>query len=100
MRFKVDENLPLAAKATILEDGYDCHSVYDENLDGGSDADLIETCRKEDRVIITLDLDFADIVRYPPKDYAGILVLRLPDQSLRTSASGSGRSSARSRTWK
>ena len=81
MRFKIDENLPLVAKATILEVGHDCHSVYDEGIDGGSDAELIEACRREGRVLVTLDLDFADIIRYPPTDCAGIVILRLPDQS-------------------
>ena len=28
-------------------------------------------------MVVTLDLDFADIRTYPPSDYAGIIVLRL-----------------------
>jgi len=31
--------------------------------------------------LVTLDLDFANIHRYPPSHYAGILVLRLGTQA-------------------
>ncbi len=33
-------------------------------------------CQTEQRVLITLDLDFADIRAYPPAEAAGIVVLR------------------------
>jgi hypothetical protein len=32
-------------------------------------------------VLFTLDLDFADIITYPPDEYAGIIVFRLSQQS-------------------
>lgn len=32
---------------------------------------------QRDRIIVTLDLDFADLRRFPPENYAGIIVLRL-----------------------
>ena len=31
----------------------------------------------ENRTLLTLDVDFADINSYPPESYSGILVLRL-----------------------
>jgi len=31
---------------------------------------------------LTRDLDFADIRRYPPDQYEGIVVLRLPDSTV------------------
>ncbi len=40
---------------------------------GGSDDRLIAICKAE----FTLDLDFADIVTYPPEEYAGIVGFRL-----------------------
>jgi len=38
---------------------------------------VIDVCRREGRVLITLDLDFSNILSYPPSDFAGIVVLRL-----------------------
>lgn len=40
-------------------------------------------CQAEARVLFTLDLDFADIRAYPPKDYVGIVVFRPAEPSRR-----------------
>ena len=80
MKFKIDENLSESAKRLLLERGHDCHSVYDEGIEGGADDDLIDVCTREQRHLITLDLDFADIISYPPVDRHGIIVLRLSRQ--------------------
>ncbi len=42
------------------------------------DDELIEACRVEGRVLVTLDLDFSNVLRFPPGYYAGIVVLRIP----------------------
>lgn len=80
MRFKIDENLPKAIVSRFQTDGYDSISVLDQNLGGRSDNSLAEVCRKEDRVLITLDLDFADVRAYPPQSHPSIIVLRLNRQ--------------------
>ena len=49
-------------------------SVIDEHLEGTPDAQLLDACRSESRLLITLDLDFADIRAYPPSGHAGIWV--------------------------
>jgi predicted nuclease of predicted toxin-antitoxin system len=42
---------------------------------------LAEHCRRENRAIVTLDLDFADIRAFPPATNSGIIVLRVGNQS-------------------
>jgi hypothetical protein len=32
--------------------------------------------------LVTRDLDFGDVRRYPPEQYAGIVVLRLPEEAI------------------
>jgi predicted nuclease of predicted toxin-antitoxin system len=49
-------------------------------LGGEADSILADVCKQEKRVMITLDLDFADIRTYPPGDYPGLIVLRLRRQ--------------------
>ena len=80
MTFKLDENLPLSAQALLIARGFDCHNVHDEGLAGGSDQDLIQACLHEKRHLITLDLDFADIVTYPPHAHHGVVIFRLSRQ--------------------
>jgi predicted nuclease of predicted toxin-antitoxin system len=76
VRFKTDENLPLEA-ATILRDaGFDVETIWDETLSGAADEVVAARARAEARVLVTLDLDFANIQAYPPDQHAGIIVLR------------------------
>jgi predicted nuclease of predicted toxin-antitoxin system len=49
-------------------------------MGGRPDASIADICRREDRVLLTLDMDFADIRLYPPQNYSGLLVLRLERQ--------------------
>lgn len=80
MKFKIDENLPSDLGALFRADRHDAHSVLDENLRGASDPSIAATCQGEQRILITLDLDFSNIKNYPPQDYYGIIVLRLARQ--------------------
>ncbi len=77
MRVKVDESLPRDTAELFREAGYDAVTVGDEGLGGRPDATIASLVRQEERVLVTLDLDFSDIRTYPPEHYAGLVVLRL-----------------------
>lgn len=81
MKFKIDENMPLEVKNIILEKGHDCESVYDENLNGKPDLLVACKCSEENRILITLDLDFANIIQYPMDKYPSRIILRPNRQS-------------------
>jgi predicted nuclease of predicted toxin-antitoxin system len=78
MKFKLDENLGSRTAGIIAESGHDVQTVAQEKLIGTSDARLFEICIAERRCLISLDLDFADVLRFPPRSAPGIAVLRLP----------------------
>lgn len=80
MDFKIDENLHEDAAALLRQHGHNAVTVYDQGLQGHVDGDIAAVCQVEGRALISLDLDFADIRKYPPADYAGIIVLRLANQ--------------------
>lgn len=80
MKFKIDENLPVEIANLLQQAGYDAVTVYDQKLTGKTDPEIANICNKENRAIVTLDLDFSDIRAYPPKDFAGLIVLRLKRQ--------------------
>lgn len=81
MKFKLDENLPELVSATLAALAHDAHTVAQEQLAGASDELVLKTSVAESRVLITLDLDFADIRAYPPGSHAGIWVLRPAKQT-------------------
>ena len=84
MKFKVDENLP-AEHAEILRDaGHQADTVADQKLTGADDADLLERCKTEDRILLTLDLDFSSVQAYPPRSHSGIVVFRSGTQDKET----------------
>lgn len=76
MEFKIDENLPVEISEVLTDAGYDSKTVNDQKLQGSKDSVLIEICKSEQRILITLDIDFTDIRLYPPEEYSGIIVLR------------------------
>jgi predicted nuclease of predicted toxin-antitoxin system len=77
VRFKLDENLSPALAAAFLTAGHEAHSALEQALGGATDPRILEVCRLERRALVTLDLGFANIQRYPPSQYSGIMVLRL-----------------------
>lgn len=81
MKFKLDENLPLEAIEIFQSAGFDTASVLGQSLGGQSDARITSICHAENRILVTLDLDFADIRTYPPHDSPGIIILRMVKQT-------------------
>ena len=78
MLFKLDENLGSRGQGRLREAGHDVMTVREQQLCGQPDLHVIDVCTEEKRCLITLDIDFADTLTYPPEQYAGIILLRLP----------------------
>ncbi|MDD5089677.1 MAG: DUF5615 family PIN-like protein [Candidatus Wallbacteria bacterium] len=78
MKFKLDENFWTGALALFRSHGYETDTVHSENISGCTDAELFEKCVNEQRCLVTMDLDFSDIIRFPPDKSNGIVVFRLP----------------------
>jgi predicted nuclease of predicted toxin-antitoxin system len=78
MKIKLDENFGTRAQQILREAGHEAETVRDENLQGTTDQNLFEVCCREQRCLLTLDLDFSDITRFPPEQSGGIVVIRVP----------------------
>jgi len=81
VRLKLDENLGWRWVHQLRDAGHDVDTVWDEGLSGASDADVLGAAVEERRTLVSLDLDFANPVRFPPTNTAGIAVLRVRDRS-------------------
>ncbi|GBC91584.1 hypothetical protein HRbin15_00038 [bacterium HR15] len=81
MRIKLDENLGESIAQMFRVAGHEVETVASENLWGIPDRDLISVCQREERCLVTLDMDFANPLVFRPSDYFGIAVLRLPAQA-------------------
>lgn len=57
--------------------GHDAVSVVESGLAGTDDATVRQAAIESRRVLITLDGDFANVLRFPPSFTPGVLRLRL-----------------------
>ena len=77
MKFKTDENVPVEVSGLLRRHGLDSLTIVDRF----KDENVAMVCREEGRILITLDLDFADIGAYPPEHFPGLVVLRPTTQA-------------------
>ncbi|MEK7087841.1 MAG: DUF5615 family PIN-like protein [Patescibacteria group bacterium] len=73
LKLLCDENLPGAVVTFLSEQG---HKVK-RPLAGASDSTVAALAKKEKRVLVSLDSDFANILNYPPTDFSGIVRLNV-----------------------
>jgi predicted nuclease of predicted toxin-antitoxin system len=78
VKFKLDENLGTRAVNVFRSKDHDVQTVCDQRLAGATDDRLYAVCRDEHRCLVTLDLDFADVTRFPASVTGGIVVIRVP----------------------
>jgi len=79
MRFLVDECTGPAVAQWLRIQNHDVISVYDE-IRGADDRDVIRKAFEQDRILITNDKDFGELVFREKKPHKGIILLRLEDE--------------------
>ena len=77
MRVKLDENLGNRGAQAFRAAGHDVATAYEQGLTGATDDELYDVCVRESRLLVSLDLDFANPLRFDPAKSAGIAVLRV-----------------------
>ena len=77
MKFVLDANIPHSAMNVFAETDEVVH-VRAVGLGNARDIDILKYASEKQAVIVTRDLDFANIVRYPVNSHAGAVVLRVP----------------------
>lgn len=76
MKLKLDENLSRHLKPILIELGHDTLTTADENLLSRPDTEVARGAADEGRVLLTLDVEFADLRKYPPGSHPGIVLFR------------------------
>jgi len=65
VKFKLDENFGTRTQQLFLAAGHDVSTVGSEGLCGCPDRRLFEICGRESRCLVTMDVDFGDVTRFP-----------------------------------
>ena len=82
MRILADENISLQLVGELREAGHDVLSIQEEHR-GETDVNIAVLCAAEDRLLVTYDKDFGELVFAPPESTpadwakAGVVLLRL-----------------------
>ncbi|HEX3522621.1 MAG TPA: DUF5615 family PIN-like protein [Stellaceae bacterium] len=63
--------------------GHDTTTVMEQGWQGTPDNILWSFIQSERRWLITADMGFADLRRYPPGSHSGVILLRVPEESRR-----------------
>lgn len=81
-KFLLDANLsPRTARYLVQTLGLDAVSLLDQHLGALHDSEVVRLARREGRVIVTFDGDFAALYWHAVPDPPGILYLRLAKES-------------------
>lgn len=81
MRFLLDENISQTVSRGLRDSGYGVLHVLDTRYCARPDEDIIKFARRERRVIVTHDKDFGNLLRFPAHSHAGVILIRLRNQS-------------------
>ena len=81
-RLLLDENIPQALMAVLADAGHDVARVT-ELLPGAADTQVLELARSADRMLLTLDSDFGELIfRHGVAAVSAIIYFRLHPMSL------------------
>jgi predicted nuclease of predicted toxin-antitoxin system len=74
MKIKLDENISRHLKPYLQQTDHDVFTTADEGLLGKSDVEVGAAAKAEGMVLFTLDLEFADLRKFPPGTHPGIIL--------------------------
>lgn len=78
MKFLVDVGVGKKVERWLKENGYDVKSARDINPKA-KDSEILKFAVNEDRMVITMDKDFGELVYNSGKLHSGVMILRLED---------------------
>ena len=76
MKLKLDENLSRHLKHVLENLNYDVLTASDQGLLSQDDITIGKAAKTEGRMLLTLDLEFGDLRKYPPGNHPGIILFR------------------------
>jgi predicted nuclease of predicted toxin-antitoxin system len=77
MKFLLDENADIRIAPFLAERGHDVRSFTLENRPGSPDREVLAVAEREQRILITNDLDFGELVFRHAIPHAGVILFRL-----------------------
>lgn len=77
LKFLTDENIFPSTLQILRSYNLDVMDIKELGLTGISDREIIDLAKREGRILVSLDLHFANIFLFPPAECPGIIVIRI-----------------------
>jgi predicted nuclease of predicted toxin-antitoxin system len=79
VRFLIDNALPPRLAEMLVESGHDATHVRSYGMHASRDIDILNRARKENRVIVSADSDFAVILASQAASHPSFILFREPN---------------------
>jgi predicted nuclease of predicted toxin-antitoxin system len=80
VRFLIDECLPAALAAELRDAGHDCVHVYEIGLGGQPDEQIMALADRDQRILVSADTDFGQLLASAPVVAPSLILLRRADK--------------------
>ncbi len=77
MRFLADMGVAMRVVEWLREQGHDAAHLRDENLQQMPDPDIFHKAATEQRILVTFDLDFGEVVALSGQQNVSVVLFRL-----------------------
>ncbi|MCA2640769.1 MAG: hypothetical protein EWV49_09915 [Microcystis aeruginosa Ma_QC_Ch_20071001_S25] len=81
MKFLGDMGISPRTIALLREQGYDAIHLIEENLEKMTDQNILDKARQEERILLTVDLDFAQLLAISGDSLPSVILFRLGNVS-------------------
>jgi len=86
VRFLIDECLPPQMAGLLRDAGHDCAHVYELGLGGQPDEQVMTLADRENRILVSADTDFGELLANAPVLAPSVILLRRADKRARSLA--------------
>jgi len=73
----LDENLSPQHASELRSKGFDACAAAEVGLSGATDEQILQFAIEGGRILVTLDADFANVIRFPPERTLGVVRLKV-----------------------
>src|SRR6476659_4516168 len=84
MKFLLDENADFLLAGVLRDLGHDVTAIARDYPAAIKDLEVLEIAQREERVLITNDLDFGELIFRRRLPHAGVLLFRLEAEDIQT----------------
>lgn len=77
MRLFADECVYSVTIKTLRAWGHDVETAQEAGLSGHNDNELLQYAISQNRILISIDMDFSNALRFVPSSHTGIIILKI-----------------------